>query len=283
MTGFVRKATLFSACGVLAAATAMAAVPSPATSVCPGCSGPGSTRPFIKFVGMQAKGGNAAYVGITPAADPRVTYTIKDFAGNPVAGSLVEINTTNCTDLKLCNRPVTGITQTVDCTNKVIRGTTNALGQVTLIGMGAGLNGGPATGGPPPAPGPGLNCVQIVADGIPLANATAVIYDENGASLPLAASRNGTDVVDLSRYGVDQFSGTYYGRADYSHIIDTVLYTGDSDGCSGPPPDCGTLNVFDLSLFAKHILFAPNPFNAQSVNVGGCSADAGETTFNYCP
>jgi len=276
MTGFVRKATLFSVCGVLAAATAMAAVPSPATSVCPGCSGPGSARPFLKYVGEVTPGSNNFHVGLTAPADPRVTITVKDFAGNPVAGSIVELNSTNCTDLKLCNRTVTGVTQTVDCTNKVIRGTTNALGQVTLIGIGGGLNNGvPGT----PTPGPGLNCVQIVADGIPLANATAVIYDENGAVLPLSAGRNGVDVLDLSKFQVDLLSGTYFGRSDFSHIIDTVLFPSDADGCSGPAPDCGGLNVADLSLFSKHVLFAPG----GTGSVGGCSANAGETAFNYCP
>lgn len=258
MTGFVRKATLLSACGVLAAATAMASVPSPATSVCPGCAGPGSGVPFIRVVGFQTAGGNGAtaHPGSTNA------LTIKDFAGNPVAGSIVELNFTNCTDMRLCQYIPGGVTQTVQCPNKLIRATTNALGQVSMIALGAGLNVGlPAS----PTPAAPAGCIQIVADGIPLATASAVDFDVNGGAAP--TSNNGMDANDLSKFTVDLFSAGYEPRADFSAF--------SADACGGGAADCGIVNANDLSQFSI-FLFS----NGSAI---GCASGAGDVGVNYCP
>jgi hypothetical protein len=103
MTGLVRKATLLGVCGLFLAAAASANVPDPSKSSVPG---------FLRVGGAQTNAG---------VPDPTITYTVtvRDFANNPIAGSFVEANFTNCTDTKLCSAVVAG--QTVDCTNKAVR------------------------------------------------------------------------------------------------------------------------------------------------------------------
>jgi len=254
MTGFVRKATLLSACGLLAAATAMASVPSPATSTCPGCGGAGSSAAFIPYVGFVSTASNAAHSGTA------FTVTIRDFAGNPVAGSVVQLNSSACTDLVLCeNLPGAPAAQTVQC-NNFVRGTTNALGQVTLQPIGGGTNNGSGS----PNAGAGLNCVQITADGIPLSSATAVIFDENG----FVSAPTGVSASDLSSVRRDvAFAATYRGRSDFSF----------RDGCGGAG-DCGTISAADIAYFRavlKESTVAP-----ISGSGSGCASNV---PSNYCP
>ena len=71
MTGLLRKAMLFACAGVLAASTAMAAVPSPADSDIP-CG--------INLVGTT---------GGVADAHGEVTIVIRDLSHNPIPGSAV--------------------------------------------------------------------------------------------------------------------------------------------------------------------------------------------------
>ncbi len=257
MTGFVRKATLLSVCGLLAAATAMASVPSPATSTCPGCGGAGSPAAFINYVGFQGPQGS----GFTTSAHAGTafTVTIRDFAGNPVAGSVVELNSSACTDLVLCENIPSGVSQTVQC-NNIVRGTTNALGQVTLQPIGGGTNNG--TGAP--NAGAGLNCVQVTADGIPLSSATAVIFDQNGF-----VTTTGVTALDASSVRKDLVTAAtiYRGRSDFS----------SRDGCAGGS-DCSVLSALDFAYYRQILKESTaSPFQGSG---NGCRSTAAS---NYCP
>jgi len=196
MTGLVRKATLLGVCGLLIAAVASANVPDPSKSTVPG---------FIKVGGAQTTAG---------VPDPTITYTVtvRDFANNPIAGSNVELNFSNCSDTKLCTAVVAG--QTVDCTNKAVRATTNASGLAIVKVLGGANN--PGTSIPPAIwPGAGLGCVRVYADGIQIGTATAVDYDQNG-SVPSGNGVNGLDFsIAKSDVGAVGLGAAYKGRTDY--------------------------------------------------------------------
>lgn len=197
MTGLVRKATLLGVCGLLIAAVASANVPDPSHSTLPG---------FIKVGGAQTTAG---------VPDPSIAYTVtvRDFANNPIAGSNLEINFSNCSDTKLCTAVVAG--QTVDCTNKAVRATTNAAGQAIVSVLGASNNAGSTV---PPAiwPGAGLGCVRVYADGIQLGTVTSVDYDQNG-SLVGGNGVNGLDFsVAKNDVGAIGLGAAYKGRTDYN-------------------------------------------------------------------
>lgn len=197
MTGLVRKATLLGVCGLILAATASANVPDPTKSTVPA---------FIKVGGAQTVAG---------VPDPTIAYsvTVRDFANNPISGSFVEINFTNCTDTRLCTAVIAG--QTVDCTNKAVRATTNASG-VSVVSVLGGANNAGSTAPPAIFAGAGLGCVRVYADGIQLGTATSVVYDQNGA----LAGGNGVSALDLSisknDIGAVGGGAPYRGRTDYS-------------------------------------------------------------------
>lgn len=264
MTGFVRKATLLSVCGLLAAATASASVPNASTSSGPGLGG---APAFINVVGTPAVGNTQAHPS-TVGGSVVETYTIRDFAGNAVAGSIVEFNYAACTDMKLCSVAATnpGVSTTVQCSN-IVRATTNALGQVNVAFLGAGKVVNPPN--PGPAAGPGAGCIAVTADNIAMANVTAVDFDLNG-NIAVPASNNGTNGGDQAVLKTDlgqiAATGSYRGRVDYS----------SRDGC-GVATDCSVINGLDQSYF-KDIL---GQSAAGTGSAQGCKNAGG--TVSYCP
>src|SRR5262249_47045284 len=136
---------------------------------------------------------------------------------------------------------------------------------------------------------PGLNfatpCVKIKLSptGAPgsyvdFASSYELIYDNNGARSPQNIN-NGVNVLDLSTFARDLFNtGVYVQRSDYSAIIDDCANCpgqGDPTGC-GQPSDCGSINVLDLSFFAKLVLFTSQ---------GGVGSQGGCAPFSptvYC-
>ena len=204
MTGLVRKATLFSACGLLLAGSAMAAVPSPANSTIPA---------NVNVVGTNGPLGAFAVMG-PGGVDPAGAFTVvvRDLANNPIQNSSVVVDFTGASDIFLCTDAVPGLV--VDCVTKTVRGFTDVTGSVTLYVVGAANNTG-ATGGLA-APGSGLDAVAIFADGVNLGNVhiTAVL-DQNGA-----VGGNGHNAQDLAFFRDDLGSaalfGTYRARSDYN-------------------------------------------------------------------
>lgn len=152
----VRRASLLCAVGLLAASAAMAGVPNSAQS----------TQPLgISLVGTAA--------GVAdPAAQGAATYTIRDAALNPVANSVVTMNFTACTDVRLCSlsQPAG---MTVNCAAKTVSGTTNASGVVTFRIVGGGLTSGAAVTAP---------CITVTADGVPMTTIRASAFDVNGGT-----------------------------------------------------------------------------------------------------
>jgi hypothetical protein len=194
MTGLVRKATLLVVLGLLVVtATALAGIPSPANSTKPA---------YIDVVGTAS--------GV---ADSRGTFTIvvRDLGNNPVANSQVVLDFGSCTDMSLCYDVATapaypyGTAQSIDCASWTLRGFTDVSGQITFTVVGAGKNNGVA-------PGPGANCINILADGVSLGRATSVEFDQNGL-----ITTNGVEVTDMVGILKDWGSGIYFGRSDIDH------------------------------------------------------------------
>jgi len=188
MSGLLRKAMLLGCAGVLAASSAMAAVPSPADSDVP-CG--------FNLVGST--GGVADVRG-------QFTVTVRDLAHNPIAGSSVVIDFNACSaDIRVCSvQPVAGVT--ADCSGAVgsISAVTDGAGSVVLRIVGGARNIAAHT------PGAGYKCATVYADGINLGNVNIGAYDENGAG--------GVNPADISVWLPDLFDypGTYRGRSDFN-------------------------------------------------------------------
>jgi len=247
MTRLVRKAALLGACGLFMASIAGAAVPDPAHSQVPA---------YIDAVGVQATTG--ANAGL-PDGRGAFTVTVRDFLNNPISGSNVEINYANCSDTKLCTAVIAG--RTVDCTNKAVRASTNAAGQVTVTVLGASIHPGAV----PPAifAGAGVGCIRVYADGIQLATATSVVYDLQGArNFPTNNGVNGGDVPYLiNDVGAINAGAAYKGRTDYDHN--------------------GVVNGADISLFVVGNSSIIGRSVAGIGSIAGCwGAGAAQP---YCP
>ena len=187
MTGLLRKAMLFTCCGVLAASCAMAAIPSPADSDIP-CG--------INLV-----------TTVSGAADPHpfgtVTIVVRDVAQNPIPGSSVVIDFNSCTpDIRVCSvQPAGGVT--ADCSGTVgeINAVTDGAGTVVLRIVGGANN----TGGSPAA---GFKCATVFADGVNLGTVNVGAYDENGGT--------GVNPADISVWLPDSFDVDFEGRSDFN-------------------------------------------------------------------
>jgi hypothetical protein len=195
MTGLIRKATLLATLGLVVATSAMAGRP-----VAANCSAPA----FIKVVGTA---------GGTPDSRGTFTVLVQDIAPAPIANCLVQVDFTNCSDMRLCNTGA-GVT----CATSIVSALTNVSGIATFTIVGGGLHPGGIF------PGPGAGCVSIYAGGdVLVGTATAVLYDPNGA-LP-GAGNNGVNIGDLGGWLADLGGGVYRGRADFDQ--DGTITIGD--------------------------------------------------------
>ena len=181
MTGLVRKATLLTAAGLLAASAAMAGVPSAANSTTPAC---------ITLVGSLS--------GVPDAAAGQFTVTVRDLANNPLNGASVVIDISGCADLNICNDQLDA-NALVNCGAKTTRKFTDATGKVTFIVLGGSNGGGNAS--------TLLGGGKIFANGTLLQTPTVAAFDLDGAG--------GVGANDLSAWLGDFGSGNPYGRSDY--------------------------------------------------------------------
>jgi len=179
MTGLVRKATLFAACGVLAASAAFAGVPSPGNSTVPGC---------FSLVGSS--------VGVPDSLAGKFCVTVRDLANNPLNGSSVVVDISNASDLKYCNDQLNA-NYIQNCAAATVRGFTDATGVAcfTLLGSSQGAASTLGGGG------------RIFADGVLIGSPGVSAYDLDGAG--------GVGANDLSIWLIDFGSATPYGRSDY--------------------------------------------------------------------
>ena len=179
MTGLVRKATLLTAAGLLAASAAMAGVPSAANSVVPAC---------VSLVGSSA--------GV-PDAVGTFSVTVRDLANNPLSGASVVVDISGCSELAICQDQLDA-NATVTCIGKTTRKFTDALGQVTFTVLGGG-NGNPAA--------TLLGGGKIFANGTLIGSPTVAAYNLDG-QLGVAGG-------DLAVFLGDFASGFNYGRSDF--------------------------------------------------------------------
>jgi pimeloyl-ACP methyl ester carboxylesterase len=179
MTGLVRKATLFAACGVLAASAAFAGVPSPGNSSVPGC---------FSLVGSS--------VGVPDSLAGKFCVTVRDLANNPLNGSSVSVDISNASDLKYCDDQLNA-NYIQNCAAGTVRGFTDATGVAcfTLLGSSQGAAATLGGGG------------RIYADGVLIGSPGVSAYDLDGAG--------GVGANDLSIWLIDFGSATPYGRSDY--------------------------------------------------------------------
>jgi hypothetical protein len=188
MTGLVRKATLLTAAGLLAASAAMAGVPSAANSNVPSC---------VSLVGSAA--------GV-PDALGTFTVTVRDLANNPLSGASVVVDLSACLELSLCNDQLDA-NALVNCASKTTRKFTDGLGQVTFTVLGGG------TFIPVPPPGfakPASTFIgggRIFANGTLIGSPTVAAYNLDG-QLGVAGG-------DLAVFLTDFASGQPYGRSDF--------------------------------------------------------------------
>jgi hypothetical protein len=196
-----RHVVVASFVSLLAAGTASAVgVPDPVNSRCPD---------WIIIVG-KVNGGS------TPDVFGRSTFTVKDFANNPILGATVTDDLSACCDITLCAATANGLPVAVN--GNRVTGFTNANGQVEFIFMGAARD--PGTSSPPDVYGGcGLASARptMFADGVLIQcpnSTTIVTLDQNGA----AGQSNGTTTSDVSNllnlYGSVSLGAPYRARGD---------------------------------------------------------------------
>jgi hypothetical protein len=217
MTGLVRKATLFAACGILAASAAFASVPSPANSVTPPC---------VSLVGDNGSG------VIDPAGN--FTVTVRDLANLPINNSLVVVDFSGCSGLQICDANDAG--RTVDCGTQTVRGFTGVGGTITFHIKGHANNSGGNQ-----APFGGYNTGKIFADGVLLSSPSVSAFDHDGG---------GMGPADLSAWLGDFFGGNNPSRSDYdcsgpplgpadlSTWLTVFFLSGSTNNCPGSGGQC---------------------------------------------
>jgi len=196
MTGLVRRATLFTAVGMVAAGAALAGVPSLGTST----------------IGNVIQLGGRTNAGV---ADVKCTkaITVRDAANNVVPNSTVVINFTTCyaNEIRIA-QPGATWNQNVNCGARTASAVTNASGVASFQVVG-GSN--ITTSG---AAGAGEGCASVAADGIPLGNLSVATPDFNAASG--GATAPGVDGQDTLI-----FNGNRWGGAGLYRVRANLIYT----------------------------------------------------------
>lgn len=194
MTGLVRKATLFSACGLLVAGAAFAGLPSPGNSDIP-CA--------INVVGQNGT-----------VASPAHTFTVvvRDGSNNPIPNSSVSIDFGNCYVGAGLGEPGPSDTQrgtsgeVDDCPTRSVIAITDVTGTVNVTVNGLSKN-------QPFGVTPNSACVRIFADGVLLGTVQAAAYDLDGA--------DGITAGDLSAFLVYSLNPNCAGPTpNYCAIVD---------------------------------------------------------------
>jgi hypothetical protein len=203
MTGLVRKATLLSVCGLLAASAAFASVPDPANST--------FDRAKLNLVGHDG-------VGSADTFSPFLVH-VEDLAGNPIQGSLVVVDFSACTDVQFCEDQLGN--STADCPTMTVRAATDVNGDVTFYIIGGALID---IGDPDGSP---CDCVEIYADGV---NIVEVADEPVNAGTFDLDNDSGIGGADLALWLSDFGGGANPPRADYDHDQADDCLTGGGVG-----------------------------------------------------
>lgn len=192
MTGLVRRATLFTAMGLVAAGAALAGVPSSGTST----------------IGNIIQLGGRTSAGVADARCTK-TITVRDAANNVVPNSTVIINFTTCYagEIRIAS-PGATFNQNVSCGAHTVSAVTNASGVASFQVVGA--SNVTSSG----AAGAGEGCASVTADGIALGNLSVATPDFNGANAPATAA--GVDGSDSALFSGNRWGGAglYRPRAN---------------------------------------------------------------------
>jgi hypothetical protein len=144
-----------------------------------------------------------------------LAVTIRDFAGDIIAGSGVVIDFTGCPDLTVSCNQLNAVTGQTDLPGKRVLAVTNALGKLVFKVQGAANAPAP---GRDTAPGTraGVACAQLYADGVRITSFFVSAYDVDGLGSPDTAV-DGADV----KYVVSEvlrvlLGGTARARDDYN-------------------------------------------------------------------
>ena len=161
---------------------------------------PNSTIPAsIHLVGSTA--------GIPDTTAGRFTVMMRDLANNPIPGSFVVVDFSNCPDIRIASDQLNP-NYTVSCANHTVGAYTNVEGKVVFTLLGSGWDAGTYSG---------YGSVRIFADGVLLGSPIASVFDLNGSS--------GVSAADLSVCLGDLGSHTYRARSDFNG--DGTLSAGD--------------------------------------------------------
>lgn len=148
-----------------------------------------------------------------PDPTGRYTVIVRDAAGIVCPDVRVTLDFINCSDIRLAMNQAANAT--LQCANDAIAVVTNTLGEATFTVVGA--SNAFACGAPMCPAGAGAGCVRICAGGVPLGNATAVVYDLDGVS---PGAEDGINALDFdyvrNEIACAGIGGPYHGRADYS-------------------------------------------------------------------
>ena len=189
MTGLVRRATLLTAVGLIAAGAASAGVPNAGNTSRPGA---------VVLVPKDPTAPLAAAAGLA-------TFTVRDAANNPVPNSVVVVTMSGCTasEIRLSsNQPHAGVF--VNCAAKSVSAVTNGSGVATFRLLGR------IAAHPGFASGAAAQCGSVTADGVPLGTIGVAVADQNGAG--------GCNSADGSLFLADRdnAAGQNRSRSDYN-------------------------------------------------------------------
>jgi len=187
-------AAAFAAAFSILPSTARAALPSPSTSSLPSC------------------------IKATMDASALTFIVVRDFANNPVSGSFVVLDYSDCADFKPC--PPGGVADdyTLDLPTRTLRAVTNAAGQVFLHVRAGG--------------GCALSPLRIFADGVFLGARRASSTDQNGDHVV-----DNTDVTLLhAKVGTTDLTGDLDGDGIVDAYDESILFDALGTTCLDPTP-----------------------------------------------
>ena len=263
MTRLVRKATLITFGGLLAASAALAAVPDN-TSVLP--TNAVSGRPSIN-VGPYTSFPSANRVSsVGPGAFFQFSITVKH-AGNPVPFSVVRINFTNCKKMHVAPN---NTNPPVNCGVYQVQAIANGAGvaQFGILGSANNVSGG---GNPEGFESKTLGCAAVTAD-----NGGGGVFGNIG---------------NLFVGAPDEDNSTSVGQAidgrDLSAVIGDVAFT--ASPAASCFPNCflnrtdfdqnGTIDGLDISKMIDIIVLV----NGGAINGPGCGPDGANNCCALTP
>lgn len=194
MTGLVRKATLLTVCGLLAASAAIANVPDPGNS--------SFNKANLNLVGHD---------GVSPDGFSPFTVNVMDLAGNPIQGSIVVVDFSGCSDIQFCEDQLGN--STADCPTRTVRKATDVNGNAVF-----NIIGGALIDALDPD-GSDCNCVVVYADGVNIVEAADEPVNAGCFDLDNAGGIGG---ADLSLWLADFGGGFGPLRSDYNHDADCL-------------------------------------------------------------